>query len=298
MLSPSATTKPSSRASESSSKRSARIGALLASSTALVSERARSPEPRRSTRKRRPMIPPMARTRRPSNWAVLFPYVLPYFLYVGVLIDSREHASARLDLSPGARRERGRRSRGAGAGRARSRARDRPLPRWRPASRVASSEPSLWIAIKAPFYEAGGDAYAPAEFWARLAASATVVAVFEEKLFRGFVLLGAVQWDEARRAGSKDPLGEALHDRSIARRLARCLDAGGRGDLDDRIRVRARTRRVAGRSCLRPAHGGSLDLAKGPPELRDRPCDHQRDARAVGSPQRSMDPLVRSDDGR
>ena len=75
---------------------------------------------------------------------------------------------------------------------------------------------ALWVVIKAPFYEAGGDACAPAAFWARVMASSTVVPVFEELLFRGFVLLGAVQWDQARRAGSKDPLGEALHDCSIA----------------------------------------------------------------------------------
>jgi hypothetical protein len=29
------------------------------------------------------------------------------------------------------------------------------------------------------------------------------------------LLLGAVQWDEARRAGSRDPLGDALHERSV-----------------------------------------------------------------------------------
>jgi membrane protease YdiL (CAAX protease family) len=73
----------------------------------------------------------------------------------------------------------------------------------------------LWVLIKSPFYDAGGEAVDPAAFWARFAASATVVAIFEEKLFRGMVLLGAVQWDEARKAGSKDPLGDALHDRSI-----------------------------------------------------------------------------------
>ena len=70
----------------------------------------------------------------------------------------------------------------------------------------------LWLALKSPFYEGDGEAWAPASFWARLLASASVVPVFEELLFRGLVLRGAVQWDRLRRGGSADPLGEALHD--------------------------------------------------------------------------------------
>jgi membrane protease YdiL (CAAX protease family) len=75
---------------------------------------------------------------------------------------------------------------------------------------------ALWVAIKAPFYPSGGEPWDPATFWARLVASSTTVPVFEELLFRGWLLRGAVQWDQARRAGVEDPLGEALHGRSIA----------------------------------------------------------------------------------
>jgi hypothetical protein len=156
----------------------------------------------------------MARARKPSNWAVLFPYVLPYFLYVGVL-SIPESAMPRawsyvLACVASAA--------GIAWGWRWTRALTGPRS---PAVSVLVGiaggvfGTALWIAIKSRFYEAGGEAYPPAEFWARFAASATVVAVFEEKLFRGLVLLGAVQWDEARRAGSKDPLGDALHDRSI-----------------------------------------------------------------------------------
>lgn len=156
----------------------------------------------------------MARARKPSNWAVLFPYVLPYFLYVGVLSIPESAlprawtyvlawvASAagiawgwRWTLAlTGPRSPFGSVLAGIAAG-------------------VFGT--ALWIAIKSPFYDGGGEAYPPAEFWARFATSSTVVAIFEEKLFRGLVLLTAVQWDQARRAGSKDPLGDALHDHSI-----------------------------------------------------------------------------------
>ena len=156
----------------------------------------------------------MARARKPSNWAVLFPYVLPYFLYVGVLAIPESAlprawtyvlawAASAAAIAWGWRWT---------------------LPLLGPRSPAISAligiaagvfGTALWIVIKSFFYEAGGEAYPAAEFWARFVASSTVVAIFEEKLFRGLVLLVAVQWNEARRAGSKDPLGDALHDHSI-----------------------------------------------------------------------------------
>jgi CAAX protease family protein len=156
----------------------------------------------------------MPSARRPSNWAVLFAYVAPYFAYVlAVSIPERLApkpvcyaiavvASAVL-LTRGWRWYR---------------------PLRGPASPAVSVAfgvaagvlgTALWMVIKAPFYDAGGEPWAPAAFWSRVVASSTVVPIFEELVFRGLVLLGAVQWDEARRAGSKDPLGEALHERSI-----------------------------------------------------------------------------------
>ena len=156
----------------------------------------------------------MARARKLSNWAVLFPFVLPYFLYVGVLAIPetavpRAWTYGLAFLASAAGIVWGWRWTLALTG-----------PRSPVLSVLAGIAGGvlgtvLWVAIKAPFYDAGGEADPPAEFWARLVASATVVAVFEEKLFRGFILLGAVQWDQARRSGSKDPLGHALHDSSI-----------------------------------------------------------------------------------
>jgi membrane protease YdiL (CAAX protease family) len=156
----------------------------------------------------------MSTARRPSNWAVLFHYVAPYFAYVLAVsippsVAPKPVVYAIAIAASAAALVRG----------------------WRwylplrgpesPAVSVAAGVAggvlgtALWIWIKAPFYAAGGEAWAPAAFWGRVLASSTVVPVFEELLFRGLVLLGAVQWDEARRAGAKDPLGTALHERSV-----------------------------------------------------------------------------------
>lgn len=157
---------------------------------------------------------PMPSPRRPSNWAVLFAYVAPYFAYVLVLSipDSllpRPALYAIATVASAVALARGWRwylpLRGPG----------------HPAVSVAVGiaaglfGTALWVWIKAPFYESGGEAWEPAKFWGRVIASSTVVPVFEELLFRGLVLLGAVQWDQARRERAKDPLGVALHDRSV-----------------------------------------------------------------------------------
>jgi hypothetical protein len=156
----------------------------------------------------------MSTPRKPSNWAVLFAYVAPYFAYVIVL-------SIPESVLPKAA--------SYGVAMAASAAALAWGWRWYLPLRGPGSMPVsvaagvvggvvgtvLWVVIKAPFSESGGDAWEPAAFWGRLVASSTVVPVFEELLFRGLVLLGAVQWDEARRAGSKDPLGDALHERSV-----------------------------------------------------------------------------------
>jgi hypothetical protein len=156
----------------------------------------------------------MARARKLSNWNVLFPYVLPYFLYVGVLSIPettlpRAWTYALALVASGAAIAWGWRWTLALTGP------KSPLGSVLAGIAGGVAGTALWILIKSPFYEAGGDPYPAANFWARLVASATVVPIFEERLFRGLVLLGAVQWDQARRAGSKDPLGDALHERSI-----------------------------------------------------------------------------------
>jgi len=153
----------------------------------------------------------MRTARKPSNYSLLFVYVLPYFLYVLALMLPET-----LVAKPWAYGI----AMAAGAGGiAWSWRWYAPLrgPRSVAGSVAAGiaggvAGTALWVAIKAPFYEAGGEPWAPAAFWMRVLASGTVVAVFEELLFRGLVLRGAVVWDRLRRAGARDPLGEALHD--------------------------------------------------------------------------------------
>jgi membrane protease YdiL (CAAX protease family) len=160
------------------------------------------------------MMRPMPSVRRPSNWAVLFSYVLPYFAYVLVLslpesAVPKPVAYALAMAASAAGLAWGWRwylpLRGPGS----------PLVSVIAGAAAGIVGTALWVAIKGLLYESGGEAWAPAAFWGRLVASSTVVPVFEELLFRGLLLLGAVQWDEARRAGSKDPIGDALHDRSV-----------------------------------------------------------------------------------
>jgi membrane protease YdiL (CAAX protease family) len=156
----------------------------------------------------------MSSAPKASNWAVLYSYVLPYFAYVLLLslpesLVPKPAAYALATVASAIALARGRRwylpLRGPGS----------------PALSVLAgvvagvAGTALWIALKMPFVEAGGEAKTAAVFWARLVASSSVVPFFEELLFRGLVLLGAVQWDELRRAGAKDPLGDALHDRSV-----------------------------------------------------------------------------------
>jgi hypothetical protein len=158
------------------------------------------------------MIRAMPAARKPSYYSLLFVYVLPYFLYVGVLGFVPEGALPRPWRY--------------GLAVATSAAALAWAWRWyvplrgprSPAGSVVAGTlagvagTALWIALKSPFSEAGGEPWAPASFWARLLASASVVPVFEELVFRGLVLRGALQWDRLRRAGSTDPLGRTLHD--------------------------------------------------------------------------------------
>jgi len=154
----------------------------------------------------------MRSSRKPSNYSLLFVYVLPYFAYVLSLMlpETLVPKPWAYGLAIAA----------SLAGMAWAWRWYVPLrgPRSPAGSVVAGvvggvAGTALWLAIKAPFYEPGGEPWTPAAFWMRVLASSTVVAVFEELLFRGLVLRGAVTWDRLRRAGAKDPLGEALHDR-------------------------------------------------------------------------------------
>jgi membrane protease YdiL (CAAX protease family) len=71
------------------------------------------------------------------------------------------------------------------------------------------------VALKSPFYPPGGAAWDAAAFAARLVASTTVVPVFEELLFRGFVPLVVMQWAAARAAQVPAPLDAALNESSV-----------------------------------------------------------------------------------
>lgn len=75
---------------------------------------------------------------------------------------------------------------------------------------------ALWLAAKAPFYDAGGEAWSVGDFWLRFVVSATVVALFEELVFRGFILRAAYQWSQLKRGGDPHPLATTLHERSVS----------------------------------------------------------------------------------
>lgn len=161
----------------------------------------------------------MAR-RSPSNYALLAPYAAPYFAYVAGL-----SGVAALFPGPSASGQ-GFAYIVAGLGAAAGLfwGWRWTLPLRGPGSPLASvalgvagglAGTVLWVAAKAPFYEPGGQAWTSGAFWLRFAASASLVAIFEEMLFRGLVLRGAFQWSQLRRAGDPQPLTTTLHDRSV-----------------------------------------------------------------------------------
>lgn len=145
------------------------------------------------------------------NRSLLVAYALPYFLYVGI-------ASV-----PGLSRELDYALRIVAAGAALAWAWRRFLPLRNGGSAAASvgigvaagiAGTVLWVALKAPFAPEGGESWSPAAFALRLTASATVVALFEELLFRGFLLRAVVQWEEERRREPQGALDRVL-ERSV-----------------------------------------------------------------------------------
>ena len=157
------------------------------------------------------MIPAMSKPRKPSHYSLLFTFVAPYFVYVFALMLPEEHVPKAWSYAIAT----------AASAAAIAWAWRWYLPLRGPRSVSGSvlagiaagvAGTALWLAIKAPFYEPGGDAWEAGAFWMRVLASGTVVAVFEEQLFRGLVLRGAVLWDRLSRAGVRDPLGEMLHE--------------------------------------------------------------------------------------
>lgn len=157
----------------------------------------------------------MPSARKPSNYSLLFSYVLPYFLYVGALMAPATALPRPLAYALAI----------AASGAALVWARKWYVPLRGPRAPLGSvaagiaggvAGTALWLLLKTPFYASGGEAWTPAAFWMRVLASGTVVAIFEELLFRGWMLRTAVSWDRLRRSGEADPLGMALHGRSPA----------------------------------------------------------------------------------
>ena len=74
---------------------------------------------------------------------------------------------------------------------------------------------ALWVALLWPFAAKNVEPWTDLAFVLRLVAAGMIVPVFEELLMRGFILRLAVQWDNARREGDKNPLGSALDERSV-----------------------------------------------------------------------------------
>ncbi len=73
----------------------------------------------------------------------------------------------------------------------------------------------LWIAMLQSLAGSEGPVWSDAAFALRLAVASTLVPVFEELAMRGYLLGFLLQWQQAARAGARDPFGEALDRRSI-----------------------------------------------------------------------------------
>ena len=74
----------------------------------------------------------------------------------------------------------------------------------------------LWCLLLAPFINSlEGDAWSIKSFLLRLFAAGLLVPVFEEMAIRGYVFRVALQWDQARKNKSRQPLLTALDESSL-----------------------------------------------------------------------------------
>ncbi len=74
----------------------------------------------------------------------------------------------------------------------------------------------IWISLLAPFIlHTEKTPWSSTAFLLRLTAAGLLVPVFEELLMRGFVFRLALQWDQARKLGDREPLQTALDDKSV-----------------------------------------------------------------------------------
>jgi membrane protease YdiL (CAAX protease family) len=74
----------------------------------------------------------------------------------------------------------------------------------------------IWLALLTPFAPPVKESSWTAQaFFLRLLSAGMVVPVFEELMMRGFLLRLALQWDQARKNGTPEPLLQALDQRSV-----------------------------------------------------------------------------------
>jgi membrane protease YdiL (CAAX protease family) len=154
---------------------------------------------------------------RLANRDLLIPYLLPYLAYVGVGVVLERAAfgreavyAARLLLTapllvlawPQLPRLRGPRS---------------PAASLALGALVGLGGLALWVALLRSPAAALAPPWSDAAWGLRLLASATLVPVFEEILFRGLALGLAVQWQRARAAGDAHPWRAALERDSVQR---------------------------------------------------------------------------------
>lgn len=74
----------------------------------------------------------------------------------------------------------------------------------------------IWALLLMPFVDPAGKPYSNCAFALRMVSAGLLVPIFEELVTRGFILRAAVQWDNLRKKGVDDPLGEVLNACSIA----------------------------------------------------------------------------------
>lgn len=76
---------------------------------------------------------------------------------------------------------------------------------------------AVWLLLLWPFVDPfGGEKWQLSGFFLRLTAASLIVPVFEELFIRGYVLMVALQWDQARRSQVAQPLATALDQRCLS----------------------------------------------------------------------------------
>ncbi len=149
-----------------------------------------------------------------ANHRLLWPYALPYALYVSLGLLAPEVVS--IDVVYGLRivlcaaaliafRHRYARLRG---------------PRSPAVSALVGGLAglvglALWVGLVLPFAPVSGEPWTEWGFVLRCVAAVAVVPILEELLMRGYALRLLLQWDRARQAGEAQPFAQAFDHSSI-----------------------------------------------------------------------------------